>query len=101
MNEIWLDFALPLHMTLLASTLKQYRMGNYSLREFLPALVFVWGSTWLAVKVGVGLSASPVLRGHTIRHRLGSAPDLCSCNENGVSEGKYQLEWPWQTRYLG
>jgi len=34
-------------------------MGNYSHGEFLPALVFgslcfVWGSTWLAIKVGLG-----------------------------------------------
>jgi len=40
-------------------------MGNYSLGEFLPALVFgslcfVWGSTWLAIKVGLG-SLPPLL----------------------------------------
>jgi len=34
-------------------------MGSYSLNELLPALVFgslcfVWGSTWLAIKVGLG-----------------------------------------------
>jgi len=40
-------------------------MGNYSLGEFLPSLVFgslcfVWGSTWLAIKVGLG-SLPPLL----------------------------------------
>jgi len=40
-------------------------MGNYSLGESLPALVFgslcfVWGSTWLAIKVGLG-SLPPLL----------------------------------------
>ena len=39
-------------------------MENYGLGEFLPALVFgslcfVWGSTWLAIKVGLG-SLSPL-----------------------------------------
>jgi len=40
-------------------------MGNYSPGEFLPSLVFgslcfVWGSTWLAIKVGLG-SLPPLL----------------------------------------
>jgi len=40
-------------------------MGNHSLGEFLPSLVFgslcfVWGSTWLAIKVGLG-SLPPLL----------------------------------------